>query len=336
LLPHKPLPQKTRDIISIIGVGHYYPGEPIPNIHFERNSQLGVTSEWIVEHTGVHQRHYAMNPNERIVEMGTKASRLAMDDASVSPADIDLVIGTSATARPRTNPSSVGNNYMDISLPLQAQLQLSSSFCFDVNAVACAGFLYACAAARGIMTTMGLQTALIVCAENPQPILNPNYRNSVLFGAGAAATVLRLNSPSSNGIRDIILKADARYFNAFDIDEQDKMIMKGKLVGEMGPKFLVDAAKSILSRNKTTVDDIAWCIPHQGNINLLNSFADEMQISRDRILLNLPRRGNTSSAGLPGALSEYVRSGTVRPGELLLGVSIGRGFSWGAMLFSYR
>ncbi|MFD3330838.1 3-oxoacyl-ACP synthase III family protein [Streptomyces sp. NPDC058701] len=322
--------------MSIIGVGHYYPGEPVPNSFFEGNPQLGVTNEWIVEHTGVHQRHFAANPEERIVEMGAKASRLAMEDAGVSPDDVDLVIGTSATARPRTNPSSVGNNYMDISLPLQSQLRLSSAFCFDVTAVACAGFLYASAVARGLMATMKLRTALVVCAENPQPILNPNYRNSVLFGAGAAATVMRMDGASTSGIRDIVLKADSSYYNAFDIDDHDKMIMKGKLVGEMGPRFLVDAAKTVLSRNEVLIDDIAWCIPHQGNINLLNSFADEMQIPRDRVLLNLPQRGNTSSAGLPGTLSEYVRCGTVKPSELLLGVSIGRGFSWGAMLFSYR
>src|SRR5690606_12087077 len=143
---------------------------------------------------------------------------------------IDVVIGTSATARPRVNPSSIGNAYMDISLPVQRNLKAHNAFCFDVTSVACAGFLYASVVARGLLATGGVRNVLVVCAESPQAILNFKYKNSALFGAGAAAAVWQSSAGeegSDKGILDAVLRADGRYYDAFDIDENDKMVMRG-------------------------------------------------------------------------------------------------------------
>ncbi|MEC4019143.1 3-oxoacyl-ACP synthase III family protein [Streptomyces sp. H27-D2] len=321
--------------VQLSGIGHYFPGDPITNEYFEGLPDLDVDDAWIREHTGVESRHWA-GPGERFAEMGVKAARLALKDACLEASDIDVVIGTSATARPRVNPSSMGNNYMDISLPVQRQLGAHDAFCFDVTSVACAGFLYASVVARGLLATMGLRNALVVCAESPKAILNFRYKNSALFGAGAAAAVWTVPEDGRNGMLDVALRADGRYYDAFDIDEQDKMVMRGGVLGEVTPGMLIDAGETVLKRNDLTADQIAWCVPHQANANLLYPVAQHLGIPRERVLLNLPSRGNTSSVGMPGTLSEFVHNGTVQPGELLLGVSIGRGISWGAMLFTYR
>lgn len=330
--------------VVLSGVGHYFPGEPVTNDHFARLPGLDVDDAWIRKYTGVQTRHWA-GPEERFAEMGVKAARAALDDAGLDISDVDVIVGTSATARPRANPSSIGNNYMDISLPVQRQLGARDAFAFDVTAVACAGFLYASVVARGLLATTGARTALVVCAESPRAILNFGFKNSALFGAGAAAAVWRRGDsvgggadglPTRSGLIDVVLRADGRYYDAFDIDENDKMVMRGGVLSEVTPDMLVDAGQTVLKRNGLSPEQISWCIPHQANTNLLHPMADRLGIPRERMLLNLPRRGNTSSVGMPSALSEYVRDGTVKPGELLLGVSIGRGLSWGAMVFRYQ
>lgn len=320
--------------VYLRGIGHYFPGPPVANTYFERFEALAVDDDWIRHHTGVQYRHWPDESVERHVEMGVKAAEAALADAGMAPADIDIIIGTTSTSRPRVNPSSLGNNYMDIGPPLQARLGAARAFVFDVSAVACSGFLYASACAQALIGSLGQRRALVVCAENPKPILNFAYRNSVLFGAGAAAALWE-RSDADGGLIDVVIHSDGRYFDAFDIDAGDKMVMRGGEVGRVGTRVLTEVATEILDRNQMTPADVDWFIPHQANAVMISQVVENVGIPRERVLLNLPQRGNTSSVGCPSCLSEYVRRGVVRPGELLLTVSIGRGFSWAAMLFRY-
>ncbi|NGO13689.1 ketoacyl-ACP synthase III, partial [Streptomyces sp. HC44] len=239
-------------------------------------------------------------------------------------------------ARPRVNPTSPGNNYMDVALPVQRRLGALQAMCMDVTGVACSGFLHASAVARGLIATAGHRNVLVVCAENPKPILNFSYRNSVLFGGGAAAGVWRAGADGENGMHAVTLHSDATHYDAFDIDEHDTMVMKGKVVGDLAPGVLADATRRALEQADAGLDDIDWIIPHQGNINLIHDVQDALDIRDDkRVLLNIERRGNTSSVSVPGCLSEYVHDGTIAPGDRILTMAIGRGFSWGAMVFTY-
>lgn len=321
--------------VLLAGTGHDFPGEPVRNDYFTSRPELAVDDAWIMRHTGVAARHYAPE-GERHVDMAERAARQALADAGLEPGDVDVILGTSATARPRVNPTSPGNNYMDVALPVQRRLGAGRAMCMDVTGVACAGFLHASAVARGLIGTAGHSTVLIVCAENPKPILNFSYRNSVLFGGGAAAGVWRSGTDGENGMHAVTLHSDATHYDAFDIDEHDTMVMKGKVVGELAPGVLADATRRALRQADTGLDDIDWIIPHQGNINLIHDVQDELGIRDDkRVLLNIERRGNTSSVSVPGCLSEYVHDGTISPGDRILTMAIGRGFSWGAMVFSY-
>jgi 3-oxoacyl-[acyl-carrier-protein] synthase-3 len=316
----------------LTGIGHYFPGEPVTNEFFAQLPQLAVDDEWIRRHTGIRSRHWPTSDKERPVEMGTVAANLALADAGLDASDVDLLIGTTSTTRARANPSSATNRYMDISLPMQRSLGAHRATAFDVTAVACAGFLYASSVASAMLASTGTDTALVVCAENPRPILNLDYRHCVLFGAAAAAAVWQRCEPEDSGLLDVVLRSDGRYFDAFDIDDQDRMIMRGKQIGEIGPAMLSDAARSILARNGLTSSEVDWFVPHQGNLNMIEQVAADLRLPRDRVLTNIEHRGNTSSAGIPGCLSEAVSDGTVKPGDLVLALGIGRGFSWGAML----
>ncbi|MER6130077.1 ketoacyl-ACP synthase III [Streptomyces sp. NPDC001795] len=331
----RPLPPTAITPARLSGIGHYFPGEPVTNAYFEQIDALGIDDAWIQRHTGIRSRHWPSEDKERAVEMAARAVELALADAGLAPEDVDLLIGTTSTTRPRVNPSSATNKYMDISLPLQHQAGLRHAMCFDVTAVACAGFMYSSATACALLPSLGFRNALVVCAENPKPILNFDYRYSALFGAGAAAAVWSAD-PEHRGLLDVALHADGSYFDAFDIDENDKMLMRGGQVGALGPELLTQVGREILERNGLTVDDIDWFIPHQGNLNMIKQVCGALGLPREKVLTNIQTRGNTSSVSIPSCLSENLRSGRVRPGDLLAAIGIGRGFSWGAMLFRYR
>ncbi len=323
------------------GIGHDFPGEPIENGYFSRELGLDVDDDWIVRNTGVHTRHW-LPDGERHVDTAERAVWMALDDAGVEPSSIDAIIGTSATSRPRVNPTSPGNNYMDVALPVQRRIGAGTAMCLDVMGVACAGFMHASLVARGLIATAQARNVLVVCAENPRPILNFSFRNSVLFGGGAAAAVWRadvaLQEPGqlSDGLHALTLSSDATHYDAFDIDSQDKMLMKGRLVGDVAPGMLIDAARRVLGNTGLRPQNVDWIVPHQGNLNLIRQVQEGLGITEDpRVLLNIDRRGNTSSVSVPGCLSEYVHGGRVQRGDRILSMAIGRGFSWGAMLFSY-
>lgn len=316
----------------LTAIAHHFPGPPVTNEFFERLPHLGVDDEWIRRNTGIRSRHWPTSDSERPVEMGVVAATRALADAGVAVEDVDLIIGTTSTTRARANPSSATNRYMDISLPVQSRLGALRATCLDVTAVACAGFTYASTVAASLLTTMGARTALVVCAENPRPILNLDYRHSVLFGAGAAAAVWQRSAPEESGLLDVVLRSDGRHFDAFDIDDDDRMIMRGRTIGDLGPGMLADAGREIMSRNELSPSDVDWFVPHQGNLNMIEKMAADLGLPRERVLTNIEHRGNTSSVGVPGCLSEAMSDGRVRAGDLVLTLSIGRGFSWGAML----
>lgn len=315
------------------GVGHYFPGDPIGNDYFERLESMSVEDAWIRRHTGVVTRHWP-DEHERHVDMAERAAHIALADAGLSAEDVDVILGTSATSRPRVNPTTTGNNYMDVALPVQDRIGAHRATCMDVMGVACSGFLHASMVARGLIATGGYRTVLIVCAENPKPILNFSYRNSVLFGAGAAAGLWRA-SADTDGLHAAALYSDGSYFNAFDIDEHDKMMMKGKVVGDTAVPMLTHATKEVLNQLDGDLDGVDWIIPHQGNINLITKLGDELELPNHRVLLNIERRGNTSSVSVPGCLSEHAHNGTITRGQRILTMAVGRGFSWGALAFTY-
>ncbi len=319
--------------VTLAGIGHYFPGEPVTNMDIKK--MFGFDDKWITEHTGVEARHWS-DENEYHVDLAKRAAEIAMKDADIIPEDIDILICTSATTRAVFNPSTSYNKYMDIAPPLQAELHAKNAFTFDISGVACLGFIDISTVAASLLSSMNLNTALVVCAESPQKILNFKYKNSTLFGAGAAAAVWKRKDIGESGLLDVVMHSDGEYFNAFDIDEENNILMKGKVIAEKGTPSLIDVSKEIMERNNIGIEDIDWFIPHQANINMINKIQETLGIPDEKLLLNISYRGNTSSVGSPSCLSENVYNGKIKPGDLILTCSFGRGVNWGGILFRYK
>ena len=305
----------------LASIAHYFPGLPIENDYFEALPNFDADSEWIVKNTGVLRRHWPDESVERPVEMAAHAAKDALRKANITADQVDVLIGTTSTTRPKINPSTLSNNYMDIALPLQPHLG------------ACAGFVYSSAVAVSLLATLGKKTALVVCAENPRPILNFDYKYSALFGGGATASVWTIGG-DMQGLQDVVLHADGRYFNAFDIDDNHKIMIKGNLIGKLGPSLLASAVTELLERNNLTKSDINWFIPHQGNLNMISEVCQILEIDPSITLTNIHNRGNTSSVSIPSCLSENIERGLIKRGDRILSVTIGRGLSWGGMLLN--
>ncbi|WP_251389679.1 ketoacyl-ACP synthase III [Mediterraneibacter agrestimuris] len=316
---------------KLLGIGHYFPGDPVTNNTIEK--EYGFDSNWIVEHTGVKSRHWAKEGEETFVDLAKKAGEYALKNSGILVTDIDILVCTSSTTRAFFNPSTLSNKYMDIALPLQAELNLSNALCFDIGGAACVGFIDATITAISMLKAMNLKRAMVVCVENPKPVLNFNYKNSTLFGAGAVVTIWEKCARSDSDLLDVSLYTDGTHFNAFDIDDSNKILMKGKEVGEFAPKSLINVTKEILERNNLKIMDIDWFIPHQANVNIINQLKEEMEIPEHKMLINIDKRGNTSCVGGPSCLSEYYHMGKIKKGDLIFTCSFGRGFNWGGILF---
>jgi 3-oxoacyl-[acyl-carrier-protein] synthase III len=322
----KSIPSKINAVpVELAGIGHYFPGEPVTNKDLER--LYGFDDKWIIENTGVSARHWPDVEKERHLELAQKAAEMAMADAQIGPEDIDIVICTSSTTRPVVNPSTRYNRYMDIAPPLQAALGAKKAFAFDVSGVACMGFLNSSAAAVSLLSSLNL---------NPKPILNFKYKNSTLFGAGAAGAVWKKTPNKESGFIDIVIHSDGSHFSAFDIDDDNNIIMKGKEISSIGTESLINVSLEVLERNDISINDIDWFIPHQANINMIDKIAGTLAIPDERLLLNIGYRGNTSSVGGPACLSENVHKGIVKPGDTIFTCSFGRGVTWGGILFRYK
>ena len=277
--------------------------------------------------------HWTDNEKEPFVELAKKAARDALKKSNLREDEIDILICTSSTTRPVYNPSTVTNKYMDIAPPLQRELNLKNAFCFDLTAVACLGFVNISIAAAALLHSMNKRNALVVCVESPKNVLNFKFKNSTLFGAGSAAAVWQKCQKEDSDLIDVVIHSDGKYFGAFDIDDENKIIMKGKEVGEIAPKVLEKVTREILDRNGLKIEDIDWFIPHQANINIIKKLEESLNIPKEKLLINIDKRGNTSSVGGPGCCSEFVENGTIKHGDVILTCSIGRGFSWGAIIF---
>ena len=322
------LPPGSGSVLS--GVGHHFPGRSIPNS--DLTPALGIDDDWVIRHTGVRTRHWPQ-PEESMIDMARSASLQALAAAGFEPSDVDVIIGSSATARHGINPTTNGNRYADVALPLQRALGADHAACMDVSGMACASFLMSSLTARGLMATTPTENVLVVCVENPLPILSEHHRNRTLFGAGAAAAVWRRSEVDH--IHAAVVNANAVHYDAFNIDDDHKIMMRGRVVSSFASDALVSATKTALEQSGMSISGIDWIIPHQGNINIIDDLAAQLSLPREKILTNIDRRGNVSSVSAPGCLSENVYSGVINPGDTILTAMIGRGFTWGAMVFDY-
>ncbi len=317
----------------IIGTGGYLPEKVLTNADLEQ--MIETTANWIVERTGVEERHVAA-PGETTCDLAEQASRHALEAAGIEARDIDLIVlGT-------TTPDHV---FPSVATQLQHRLGCHGGPAFDVQAV-CTGFVYAMDIARRFIATGATRRALVVGADTFTRIIDWQDRGTcILFGDGAGAVVLE--ATDEPGIIDSRLHADGRYkellwvpagvSSGYDQTQRNAAFveMRGSEVFKVAVHTLKEIAEQILTANGMTVTDVNWLIPHQANRRILAATAKRLGLPEERMVDCVRLHGNTSAASVPLALDVAVRDGRIQRGDILLLEGFGGGFTWGAVLLKY-
>jgi 3-oxoacyl-[acyl-carrier-protein] synthase III len=326
-----------RPIAHIAATGRGIPATLVMNADF---AKIGIetSDEWIVERTGIKQRHIAKT--ESTTDLAASAARVAMQRAGVQAGELDMIIV--ATASPdRLLPSAA--------VDIQAALGASRAAAFDVGA-ACSGFIYATIVAEGMMALGNVETVLVVGVEKLSAITDWQDRSTcVLFGDGAGAAILK-RSKHGKGILSTYVRSDGtlgdllcrpsggavRPFSTEVLNDRSSFIrMNGREVFKHAVRSMSDAAAHALDGAKLTAKDIDLMIPHQANVRIIEATAKHANIPMDKVYVNVDRFGNTSAASIPIALDEALEKGRIGEGSVVLLAAFGAGFTWGAMVVRF-
>ncbi len=327
-----------RPIAYFAGVGKYAPRRVIRNQEFAKMG-LDTTDEWIVQRTGIKERHIS-GPNETNCSMSACAARTAMERAGVHAGELDvIVVGTASPDR--LLPSTA--------VDLQAELGATRAAAFDV-AAACSSWLYGLIVAEGLMMNGSAETALVVGTEKLSAITDWTDRSTaVLFGDGAGAAILK-RSKQHKGILSTYFRSDGtlaellwrpsggstRPFDEKVLTDNSQFIqMEGREVFKHAVRSMSDATDRALDGAKLTGAEIDLLIPHQANVRIIEATAKHAGVPMEKVFVNVDRYGNTSSASIPIALDEALAAGRIGDGATVLMVAFGAGFTWASMVVRF-
>jgi len=314
----------------IVGTGRYLPERIMTNFDLEKI--VDTTDEWIRTRTGVERRHVAAE-DQTTSDMCVEAAKIAIEDAGVDIADIDLVItGT-------TSPDLV---FPNVSTLVQHRLGIPACPAFSLEA-ACTGFIYALTLADKFIRLGDAKCALIIGAECVTKLIDWKDRNTcVLFGDGAGAAIVK---PSEEpGLISTHLCADGQYkdllFYPVGVSKDlatagtdgAAINMTGSEVFKVAVRTLGGIASETLQKAGIQQSELDWLIPHQANIRIIQATAKRLGLPMEKVILTVQDHGNTSAASVPMALDVGIRDGRVKKGQLVLMEAFGGGFTWGSVL----
>ncbi len=323
--------------VGIVGTGAYLPEKVLTNKDLEK--MVDTTDEWIVSRTGIRERRIAAK-DQASSDLALPAAEQALKMAGISASDLDLIIVATVTP--------------DMSFPstacvLQDRLKASKAAAFDL-AAACSGFLYGVAAGVQFIQTGVYRYVLVVGVECLSKITDWTDRNTcVLFGDGAGAVVLGPVS-QGEGFKAFDLGADgsggpllnqrgggSRYPMTPEMLEQglQYIYMNGREVFKFAVRVMQSATDEVVAKAGWSKDDIDFLVPHQANIRIIEPARNRLNLPEERVIVNVDRYGNMSSASIPVALDEAVRTGRIRKGDKLILVGFGGGLTWGAAALTW-
>lgn len=325
-------------LCRIDGLGIAVPDRVVTNRDFE--ATLDTNDQWIVDRTGIRERRWAGRETS-LASLCTDASRGALEQAGVNPADVDAIILGTVTPDHRL-PSTA--------CEIQAMLGARQAIPFDV-AAACPGWIYSLAIAEGFIAAGRARTILVIGGEKLSTITDTEDRSTaILFGDGAGAALVRPAEGGPRGMISCVLGGDGTLLDLLCIpgggsadpishavveERSQFMKMKGREVFKAAVLAMATACEGALARAGVGVEDIELLVPHQANVRIIEATARHTGIPIDRVMVNVDRYGNTSTASIPLALHQAESEGRLRRDALILVVSFGAGFTWGAAVIRW-
>ncbi len=315
------------------GTGSYLPERVLSNADLA--ARMDTSDEWIVQRTGIRQRHIAAE-GEFTSHLAIKAAERALAASGLTAADIDLIVLGTATPD-QTFPAT--------SVTVQAELGITRGAAFDVQAV-CSGFVFALATADAYLKTGAFKRALVIGAETFSRILDWEDRGTcVLFGDGAGALVLEAvdaTAAGNSGLLTSHLRSDGRHRAKLYVDggpsttgTAGHLRMEGKEVFKHAVGMITDVIEDAFAATGESAASIDWFVPHQANRRIIDASAQKLGIAPEKVVTTVDLHGNTSAASIPLALDVAVRDGRITKGELVLLEAMGGGFTWGSALIRW-
>jgi 3-oxoacyl-[acyl-carrier-protein] synthase III len=318
----------------VLGCGSYLPARILSNDELAKS--VDTTDEWIVQRTGIRERHIAA-AGELTSDLALHAARAALANAHVEANSIDLIVLATSTPD-QTFPATA--------VSVQAGLGITQGAAFDLQAV-CSGFVFALSIVDSMLKSGGFKRALVIGAETFSRILDWNDRTTcVLFGDGAGALVLEAQpqggTTADRGLLTSHLRSDGRHKSKLYVDGGPSstqtvghLRMEGRDVFKHAIAMITDVIDDAFKATGTSAADIDWFVPHQANKRIIDGSAHKLGIAPDKVVMTVDRHGNTSAASIPLALTDAVADRRIKRGNLILLEAMGGGFTWGSALLRW-
>ena len=320
------------------GTGSALPARELSNDDLTK--MVETSDDWITTRTGIKLRRIA-NDSETTAQFATAAARNALAAAGLAPEEIELIIIGTIT------PEMV---FPSTACFVQSALGAKNAWAFDLSA-ACSGFVYSLSIAQHFIESGRHKNAIVIGAETLSKITDYTDRTScILFGDGAGAVVVQRANDGKKGILYSTMASDgsgwtslncqaygSRYPVSKELDDPKKVYMQinGREVYQMAVRRIVETVNECLDKCSLKIDDIAMLIPHQMNARIIESAAKRLEISEDRVFMNIATYGNTSAASIPIALDECLKGGKIKTGDIVILVTFGAGLTWGANVIQF-
>jgi len=326
--------QNTNKISAVItGVGMYAPEKILDNKYFE--SIIDTNDEWIRTRTGIKERRILEEGGTSV--LATKAVEDLLKTTNTDPEEIDVII--------------IGTVTPDMLFPataclVQDNIGAKNAWGFDLSA-ACSGFLFALETGSNFIKSGQYKKVVVIGADKMSSIIDYTDRNTcILFGDAASAVLLEPSDDPTIGVKDSILHVDGSGRNDLlmkaggslrpasheTIDNREHFVYQdGKSVFKAAVKGMADVSVAVMEKSGLKSEDIAYLVPHQANLRIIDATAKRMGITPDMVTINIEKYGNTTAATIPLCLTEYYRDGKFKKGDNLILAAFGGGFSWGAI-----
>ncbi|MGB0884220.1 MAG: beta-ketoacyl-ACP synthase III [Flavobacteriales bacterium] len=326
----------TKLTAAITAVGGYVPEFVLDNAMLEK--MVDTTDEWIKTRTGVVERRILKGENAGTSDMGAKAVQDLCEKRGISPEEIDLLICGTVTG--------------DMAFPATANIicdkvGAKNAFGFDVGA-ACSGFLFSLVTASKFIESGQYKKVVVVGADKMSSIVDYTDRSTcIIFGDGAGAVLLEPNT-EGYGIIDHILKSDGvgikhlhqkaggslRPASHQTVDNKEHFIyQEGQTVFKFAVKNMADVSAEIMEKNNLTSDDVAYLVPHQANLRIIDATARRMGVGKEKVMVNIQKYGNTTSGTIPLCLWDW--QDKLNKGDNIILAAFGGGFTWGSIYIKW-